>query len=182
MEKTGLVLTADYHTHTPYSHGANKIEENVAKAKEIGLQQIGISDHGYSHIIYGLRRKETKAYIAECKKAEEAYGIKVLVGIEANIRSVSGVADLTKEDFENFDIYLCGHHIYVQYVKTRELWTYGYGNWVRSSLLKKQPTEKQILRNTQAYVNVIKNNPIGPEPGLFIFCSKKAALRLPQQL
>ena len=174
MEKTGLVLTADYHTHTPYSHGANTIAENVARAKEIGLQQIGISDHGYSHIIYGLRRKETKKYIAECKKAEEEYGIKVLVGIEANIRSVSGIADLTKADYENFDVYLCGHHIYVQYVKTRELWCYGYGNWVRSSLLKKEPTQKQLERNTKAYVNVIKNNPIDAVTHVGYLCPANA--------
>ena len=45
-----MILTADYHTHTPYSHGKNTVEENVARAKEIGLKQIAITDHGFSHV------------------------------------------------------------------------------------------------------------------------------------
>lgn len=175
MEKdTKVILTADYHTHTPYSHGKNTVAENVARAKELGLQAIGISDHGYSHIVYGLRRKETADYIAECKAAEKEYGIKVLVGIEANIRSISGVADLTEKDFENFDLYLCGHHIYVRYVYTRERWAYGFGNWIHDSLLKKQPTQKQIERNTKAYVNVIKNNPLDAVTHVGYICPANA--------
>ena len=81
-----MILTADYHTHTPYSHGKNTIEENVARAKELGLKEIGITDHGFSHVAFGLHRKEVSAYKAECEAAEQKYGIKVLVGIEANIR------------------------------------------------------------------------------------------------
>lgn len=53
-----MILTADYHTHTPYSHGKGTVEENAARAKELGLKQIGITDHGFSHIAFGLRRKE----------------------------------------------------------------------------------------------------------------------------
>ena len=68
-----MILTGDYHTHTPYSHGENTIEENVAWAKEIGLKEIGISDHGFSHVAFGLSRKKVQAYRAECKAAEEKY-------------------------------------------------------------------------------------------------------------
>ena len=35
-----MILTADYHTHTPYSHGRNTVAENVKKAKELLLQGI----------------------------------------------------------------------------------------------------------------------------------------------
>ena len=71
-----MILTADYHTHTPYSHGKNTIDENVAQAKARGLKEVAISDHGFSHVVYGLRRNEVEAYKAECKAAEEKYGIK----------------------------------------------------------------------------------------------------------
>ena len=70
-----MILTADYHTHTPYSHGKNTIEENVARAKEIGLQQIGITDHGFSHLAFGLHRKEVQSYKAECREAEAKHGM-----------------------------------------------------------------------------------------------------------
>ena len=93
-----MVLTGDYHTHTPYSHGKNTVAENAEKAKALGLQEIGICDHGFSHTTFGLSRSKIAQYKAECRVAEEKYGINVLVGIESNIRSVSGKADLTEKD------------------------------------------------------------------------------------
>ncbi len=154
-----MLLTADYHTHTPYSHGKNKVEENAARAKELGLKAIGISDHGYSHIFFGLSRKKTAAYVAECKVAAEKYGIDVLVGIESNIRGVDGRADLTKADYEKFDIYLCGNHVAIWYDTFADFCTYGLGN-VFANKLYKQPSKKQVERNTKGYVNAIKKNPI----------------------
>lgn len=171
-EKT-VILTGDYHTHTPYSHGKNTVEENVARASELGLKQIAITDHGFSHIVYGLRRKEVPQYKADCAAAEEKYGVRVLVGIESNIRSVSGVADLTEKDYENFDVYLCGHHVYVRYLTRRERWQMGYGNWISQSMLDRK-TDKQIQRNTKAFINTIKNNPIDVITHLNYMCPTNA--------
>lgn len=164
-----MILTADYHTHTPYSHGKNTVAENTARAKELGLKTIAISDHGFSHVVYGLRRKEVARYREECAAAEKEYGIKVLVGIESNIRSVSGVGDLTEKDYENFDVYLCGHHVYVRYLTQRERWSVGFGNWICQSMLHKQ-TNKQVIRNTETYLNAIKNNPIDAITHLGYMC------------
>lgn len=168
-----MLLTGDYHTHTPYSHGKNTVDENAAKAKEVGLKQIAISDHGFSHVVYGLRRKEVPSYVAECKAAAQKYGIDVLVGIESNIRSVSGVADLTEKDYENFDIYLCGQHVYVRYLTQKERWTMGFGNWIYGSMLNKV-TDGQVQRNTQAYINAIKNNPLDAITHLNYLCPSNA--------
>ncbi len=154
-----MILTADYHTHTPYSHGKNTVEENVLRAKELGLAQIGISDHGFSHVTFGLSRKKVAAYKAECRAAEEKHGVKVLVGIESNIRGVEGKADLTEKDYDDFDIYLCGNHIVVWYDTFRDFCSYGVGNlW--NNKFRSAPTKKQIENNTKAYCNAIKNNPI----------------------
>ena len=154
-----MILTADYHTHTPYSHGKNTIEENVARAKELGLQQIGITDHGFSHVAFGLRRKEVPSYKAECREAEKKYGIKVLVGIEANIRGIGGESDLTKKDYEDFDLYLCGNHVCIHFTSFKDCIGYGWRNLLLNSVFHKH-TKKQIECNTKAYVNTIKNNPI----------------------
>ncbi len=154
-----MILTGDYHTHTPYSHGKNSVEENVAQAKALGLKEIGISDHGFSHVSFGLSRKKVAAYKAECAKAQQKYGVKVLVGIESNIRGVEGKADLTEEDYDDFDIYLCGNHIVVWYDTFRDFCGYGVGNlW--NNKFRKAPTKKQLERNTKAYCNAIKNNPV----------------------
>ena len=154
-----MILTADYHTHTPYSHGKNTVDENVAAAQAIGLQQIAISDHGFSHVAFGLKRKDMPSYIAECNAAAKKYGIDVLVGIEANIRGEDGKADLTKRDFENFDVYLCGYHICIWYDKFSDFTMYGWGNLL-SRKMSKQTPNNLLCRNTNAYVNVIKKNPV----------------------
>ena len=154
-----MILTGDYHTHSPYSHGKNTIAENAEQAKALGLKQLGISDHGFSHITYGVRRKEIPAYRAECAAAAKEYGLDVLVGIEANICGVEGQTDLKEKDYDNFDIFLCGKHVFVKYVGLRN--TFGYGG---KNLLfgkdGKAPSKKLLDRNTKAYINTIKKNPI----------------------
>ena len=154
-----MVLTGDYHTHTPYSHGKNTVAENAEKAKGLGLQEIGICDHGFSHTTFGLSRSKIAQYKAECRVAAEKYGINVLVGIESNIRSVSGKADLNEKDYENFDIYLCGNHVMVKYASVYDVATYAMGNFFNWKIYK-NPPEKLLARNTKAYINTIKNNPI----------------------
>ena len=104
-----MILTGDYHTHTPYSHGKNTVAENAEKAKSLGLKQIGIADHGFSHVAFGIRRRQVADYKAECRAASEQFGVDVLVGIEANIRGIEGKADLTEKDFENFDFFITLH-------------------------------------------------------------------------
>ena len=168
-----MILTGDYHTHSPYSHGKSKIIENVERAKELGLKEIAITDHGYTHIAFGLKRRETGAYIAECKQAEQQCGVRVLVGLEANILGVEGASDLTERDFENFDVYLAGNHISVKYAGWNNFWGYGVKNVVPRKLGVK-PSVSAIERNTKAYVNLIKNNPIDAVTHLNFLCPSNA--------
>ena len=168
-----MILTGDYHTHTPYSHGKSTVFENVATAKEKGLKQIGISDHGYSHVAFGIRRRQTASYVAECRAAAKEYGIDVLVGIESNIRGVDGKADLTKKDYENFDLYLCGKHVFIWYSTFSDFWFYGAGNFVKEKS-KALPSAKLLEMNTKAYINTIKNNPIDAVTHLNFVCPANA--------
>ncbi len=154
-----MILTADYHTHTPFSHGKNTVAENALQAKERGLQQMGVSDHGFAHITFGVSRKKIADYKRACAQAEKEYGVRVLVGIEANILGRSGKTDLRERDYDDFDIYLCGNHIIVWYDTFRDFCGYGVGNlW--NNKFRKAPTKKQLENNTAAYINAIKNNPI----------------------
>lgn len=168
-----MLLTGDYHTHTPYSHGKGTVDENVARAKEIGLKQIAISDHGFSHIAFGLRRSKANAYERDCIEAQKKYGIDVLVGIESNIRGEDGKADLTEKDYERFDVYLCGNHIGVWYDTFKDFSLYGIGN-ILSRKFRKAPSEKTVARNTNAYINAIKKNPIDAITHLNYLCPANA--------
>jgi putative hydrolase len=168
-----VILTGDYHTHTPYSHGKNTVAENVARAKEIGLKEIAISDHGFTHVAFGLRRRDMPHYIAECQEAQKQYGIRVLVGIEANICGLGGKSDLTEKDYEMFDVYNCGNHVFIFFSTFKDLIKYGLGNYFNNTFLK-NPTKNQIQRNTTAYINVIKNNPIDTLTHLNYICPSNA--------
>ena len=50
-------INFDLHTHTTYSHGTGSILDNAVSAKEKGLYGIAITDHGFSHPAFGMRRK-----------------------------------------------------------------------------------------------------------------------------
>ncbi|MDD6995144.1 MAG: PHP domain-containing protein [Candidatus Borkfalkiaceae bacterium] len=156
-----MILTADYHTHTPYSHGKNTVLENALAAKEKGLKAIGITDHGYSHIFFGLRRKKVPFLQAECRAAQEKTGVKVLVGMEANIRGESGLTDITDKDYDDFDLFVAGKHVCVTYATPGDFRRYFWGNLIQDKFKKgKNPPEKLVEYNTRAYINAIKNNPV----------------------
>ena len=46
-----MIITADYHTHTNYSHGKGTPEENVLAAIEKGLRRIAISGEGANYCL-----------------------------------------------------------------------------------------------------------------------------------
>ena len=50
-----MIITADYHTHTNYSHGKGTPEENVLVAIEKGLRRIAISEHAGAHFLWRAR-------------------------------------------------------------------------------------------------------------------------------
>ena len=150
-----MILTGDYHTHTPFSHGKNTVEENVFAAKEKGLKEIAIADHGFSHLAFGLAHKDVALLKEQTRAAEKEYGVRVLVGVEANLLGKSGKTDLTKTDYEHFDLFLCGYHLLVKSDTPSDF----FKQLVRNSL-KIKASKGIIKRNTLAYINAIKNNPI----------------------
>lgn len=165
-------LTADYHTHTVYSDGKNTVAENIARAKEIGLSEIGMTEHGFSHVIFGLRRKKLDQYIAEARAAEQREGIRVLIGLENNIRGKSGLCDFTEADYEKFDLFLAGIHVFIYYDRHGDS-KIGMGSWMRTKM-KIKPSQSLIKYTTEAYINAVKNNPIDVLTHLNYLCFSDA--------
>ncbi len=153
-----MVLTADYHTHTVYSDGKNTVAENVARADELGLKELAITEHGYSHRFRGIKRAETEKWLSEIEEAKKTAKVRVLRGMENNIRGVSGLCDYTEKDYENFDLYLAGIHVVIRYehFSDRKL---GWGGWMRSYFHVK-PSASYIKETTKAFVNTVKRNPV----------------------
>ncbi len=153
-----MKLTADYHTHTPYSHGKNTVMENAVRAKELGLSAVAITDHGFSHVVFGVKRKEVPSLVRDCREAEKETGIKVLVGMECNLRGISGLTDFTEEDYSVFDIFLMGVHVMAKYETFADR-KIGWRGWWDTQLHIK-PSQKLIRYTTQAYIKCIEKNPI----------------------
>ena len=64
-----MILSADYHTHTTFSHGKGSILDNATEAKARGLKVLAITDHGYGHRAYGIRHKKVPFMKELCNKA-----------------------------------------------------------------------------------------------------------------
>lgn len=153
-----MKLTADYHTHTVYSDGKNTLAENFRRAKEVGLREIGCTEHGFSHVFFGLRRKKLPQYIRELREAEAETGVKGLLGLENNLRGISGLCDYTEAELTQFDLYVMGVHVLVDYEKLRDS-KLGLGSLLRTKL-HVRPSKSLVRYTTQAYINAVKRNPI----------------------
>lgn len=154
-----MILTADYHTHTKYSHGKGTVLENAIRAKSIGLKEIGIADHGFSHPAFGLTKGVLDRFNNDCNMATKITGVKCLCGIESNFTSIDGKVDLKPCLYDKFNLFLAGFHKFVK-VDLKTLFTLSIPNVVLSKFKAKKVCSSLIKTNTKTFVNAIKNNPI----------------------
>lgn len=155
-----MIILGDYHTHTKYSrhgHGKGTILENASVAANKGLKQIAITDHGFNHCIYGVRRREIPQIREEILTAREVSGVDILLGVEANLTSLNGDIDLREEDYELLDIILMGHHKIVKYNSLKDQRQLGLANMLGSPFA---PSKERVNRNTTAFLKALDKHPI----------------------
>ena len=156
-----MAILGDYHTHTKYSrkhHGKGSIDDNVRAAYEKGLRQIAITDHGFNQKMYGVRRKDMPNVLRDIEDAKERYPIDVLLGVEANLISSKGDIDIVPEDLNNLDILLCGFHRLVKSTSTREQFGFVLKNIFCEIFHHTGKLQRE--KNTNAYINAMRNYPI----------------------
>lgn len=154
-----MILTSDYHTHTVFSHGKGQVIDNALKAKEKGLLELGISDHGFSHPAFGLTKRKVPKIKQLCLKATQETGVKVLLGIESNIIGTDGTVDLKEQMYDNFDLFLAGIHKFVLY-KFGTIFSLFLPNLIAPIFNKNNVSKSLIRENTKTFINVIKKNPV----------------------
>ncbi|MDR2202619.1 MAG: PHP domain-containing protein, partial [Clostridiales bacterium] len=153
-------LTADYHTHTSDggSHAKGGILANAEAARNAGLVEVAVTNHGYNHGIYAVKRSDYDRMRAEADAAQRATGVRVLLGIEANIVSTDGDLDLTDGDRERLDIILAGYHRIVKPQK-RGMFPVHAGNLIRglfkSAYYGASEQKKFVVRNTDIALKAI---------------------------
>lgn len=154
-----MVLFGDYHMHTKFSHGKGTVEENARTAREMGLKQIAITDHGLGHIAFGLRKCKLPHLAREIKEASEKYGIKIYKGVEANIIGLDGQIDIPLDYMDSFDIILCGFHKFVWPNTVNDFFNFFLPNFFLD-LFNIQSSSKRVELNTAAIINNIKRFPV----------------------
>ena len=148
-----MQILADYHTHTKYSHGKGTIEENVLEAISKGIKTIGISDHGYKHLTYGIKLNDIYKMREDIDKLNEKYSnIKVLLGMECNILDNHGNIDINDKIIENCDYIMAGYHFASTPTSLKSML-----NHCNNYMIK---NDKSKDYNTEAIINAMKNNNI----------------------
>lgn len=156
-----MKIYGDYHTHTIYSHGLGTIEENVKEGLKKGLKEIAICDHGPGHKIYGVKKEELFKMRREIDYLNDKYakeGIKILLGVEANLISYDGSIDVDDEILEILDILLLGYH-YGSMPKTfNDFYKLYFYNFF--SKYNKKMKDKIKKKNTEAFIKAINKYPV----------------------
>ena len=151
-----MAILGDYHTHTVFSHGKGTIEENVLAAIELGLKEIAITDHGFAHVTYHVRRYDWPYIKAEAARMRKKYPmIRIYLGLETNLLDTKGRIDLKDEDIEELDIVICGYHKYVRSGSLKEFWRFKAPNFIGD--LTGKSSVKTMVRNTDAYLKMLEN-------------------------
>ena len=149
-----MKILADYHTHTIYSHGKGTIEDNVKVAISKGIETLGISDHSYGHLTYGVKRDDIFKMREEIDILNEKYKnkIKILLGVESNILDDKGNIDYDYKIGDVLDYVMAGYHFGSKPTNVKALINHA-NNYVFK-------TEKAKEYNTLGIINAMKNNNI----------------------
>ena len=110
--ESALTITADYHSHTTYSHGKGSIADNAQVASSKGLEYLAITDHAVRHPFIGVSPKKYDIMREDMKKVQERFpDVRLLLGIEANVLGQNGDIDVSDEDAKRLDIVIAGYHL-----------------------------------------------------------------------
>ena len=148
-----MQILADYHTHTIYSHGKGTIEDNVKVAISKGIKTLGISDHGYKHMTYGVKADDIAKMREEIDMLNDKYkDINILLGMECNILDDKGNIDLSDRFSDYLDYVMAGYH-FGSIPRSLK----GAINHMDNYIIK---SSKAKNYNTNAIINAMKNNDI----------------------
>lgn len=153
-----LIITADYHSHTTYSHGTGSVGDNMRVAILKGLDTLAITDHAINHPFIGVKRNMFSTIREDIEKHNASQNkVKLLFGLEANLIGMDGSIDVTEDDAKQLDILLAGFHLTAHQKKFSDYFDLVWTGVVKMANIA---TKAQIERSTKAYVNMVKNNKI----------------------
>jgi putative hydrolase len=154
-----MKISADYHTHTKWSHASGSVLENVLAARARGLAEIGIAEHGPSLFFVGVPHRHWQGLAQEIREvSREVEDIKVLFNIEANIVSLAGKLDIPGNLPRRPDMILAGLHPRVLPRDLRSTWALYGLRWL--ALISRGRRHQLVDAFTEAVVNCVNNNQV----------------------
>ena len=141
--------------HTWYSDGETGVARMARAAKERGLLEIAVTDHGMSRPFGGMKWRKVPKIISEIESARP--DLPVLFGVEANLVSTKGHIDVSEKLREKLDIVLMGVHLFVMY-SFRAWFTFFVPNML-CKIIHYTP-KCLVRRNTNIVKRAIENNQI----------------------
>lgn len=92
-----MIPLADFHVHSTFSDGKDEPEAIVKAALQMGLTELGFSDHSYTAFdeSYCIQKERIEEYRAEIARLKEVYAdrIRIHCGIEQDCYSETGTED-----------------------------------------------------------------------------------------
>ncbi|MDO5718713.1 MAG: PHP domain-containing protein [Tissierellia bacterium] len=157
-------VLSDNHMHTEYSsdgrgHAVGSIRDIVESARNVGLREIIISDHGPGHSLYGIKRKKLKEIRNEIDILNEEYDdINILMGMESNVMSYRGIIDLDFDEIQMLDRLSVGFHYGIIPKDLRTFFIFLVLNPI-SKVFK--PLKKYVIKeSTDALIKIVEDYPI----------------------
>jgi DNA polymerase (family 10) len=103
-------LRGDVHMHTTETDGRDDLAAMAGAARQEGLEYIAITDHSKSlAMANGLDERRTLEHAARARAADRQHGVRVLAGIECDIRP-DGALDLDDECLAALDLVVASVH------------------------------------------------------------------------
>lgn len=147
------------HTHTTHSHGKNTIEEMVQQGRKIGLKAITISDHGRSHPVFGVRKKNFEKIRGEIDALNKKYDdIDIYLSVESNITGANGDIDIGKEEKMYCDWISAGYHYGYIPASIRDIFVFCIPNYAARVF----PSLRKYVEgmNTRTYIKMMERHKI----------------------
>jgi len=160
------MLKIDLHTHSLMSgHGLNTVFEMAAEAKKRRIRILGIADHGPS-----MEGAPHEGYFWISDKLDGLEGVKVLLGVEANIINKNGKIDISDNYLGKQKIVIAGIHDKTPYKSSSEDHTLSIINAMKNPFVKiiSHPFKMEFKVNIKKIVEAA--------------CSTKTLLELNDQL
>lgn len=157
-----MKVLSDNHMHTEYSrngHAVGTVRDIVMAARNKGLKEIIITDHGPGHVLFGIKREKFKEVREEINRLNKEFDdINILMGCESNVTSFYGKIDLREEEIAMLDRVSVGYHYGIVPDDLYSFWIFFILNPISKVLRFLKPLVAK--HSTKCLIEIVNNYPI----------------------